>query len=181
MRVFTPLLSILLYSQASFGTPVKYGGQEEQLDISDINWIEKLTADYSIALDTLNFAAVSNIFLPNATLDFKNPSIPVVKGPDAIQKVLAKLAPPGTISLHTVDSWSISFSSDYHASGSTYTIATYFGKDKLAGQILTFYGVFYDTFIKTDTAGYGGWRFNTRVLELTVSSICVYLLAAREK
>lgn len=159
MRLFIPLLSFLFYSQVSFGTPVKY-------EISDIDWIEKLTADYSIILDTLNFAAVSNIFTSNATLDFKNPSIPIVKGPDAIQKILLKLAPPGTISQHTVDSWSISFSSDDHASGSTYTIATYFGKDKLAGQILTFYGIFYDTFVKTEKAGYGGWRFNTRVLEL---------------
>lgn len=176
MRLFIPLfLSLLFYSQASFGTPVKYGGQEQQLDISDIDWIEKLTADYSIALDTLNFAAVSNIFSPNATLDFKNPSIPIAKGQDAIQKTLAKLAPPGTISLHTVDSWSISFSSDDYASGSTYTIATYFGKDRLAGQILTFYGVFYDTFIKTDKAGYGGWRFNTRVLDFIVSaSLCIF-------
>lgn len=177
MRLIIPLLSLLFYSQASFGTPVKYGGQE-QLDISDIDWIEKLTADYSIALDTLNFAAVSNIFSPNATLDFKNPNIPIAKGLDAIQKTLAKLAPPGTISLHTVDSWSISFSSDDYASGSTYTIATYFGKDKLAGQILTFYGVFYDTFIKTDKAGYGGWRFNTRVLDLTVSAYSVHSLPA---
>lgn len=181
MRLFIPLLSLLFYSQASFGTPVRYGGEQEQLVISDIDWIEKLTADYSIALDTLNFAAVSNIFLPNATLDFNNPSIPIVKGPDAIQKVLAILAPPGTISLHTVDSWSISLSSDDHASGSTYTIATYFGKDNLAGQILTFYGVFYDTFTKTDEAGYGGWRFNTRVLEFTVSTLCVYLFAASER
>lgn len=177
MRLFIFLLSLLFYSQASFCTPVKYGGQEE-LDISDIDWIEKLTADYSIALDTLNFAAISNIFLPNATLDFKNPSIPIVKGPDAIQKILAKLAPPGTISQHTVDSWSISFSSNDHASGSTYTIATYFGKDKLAGQTLTFYGIFYDTFIKIEKAGYGGWRFNTRALDLIVSAF-VYIRCQR--
>lgn len=169
MRLFIPLLSLLFYSQASFGTPVNYG-EQEQVGISDINWIEKLTADYSIVLDTLNFAAVSNLFTPNATFDFRNPSIPIVKGPDAIQKILERLAPPGTISQHTVDSWSISFSSDKYASGSSYTIATYFGKDKLAGQILTFYGVFYDTFIKTDKAGYGGWRFNTRVLGLIVSA-----------
>ncbi|MCJ1346776.1 hypothetical protein MMC31_004994 [Peltigera leucophlebia] len=154
MRLFIFLLSLLFCSQESFGTPI----------ISDVDWIEKLTADYSIALDTLNFAAISNIFSPNATLDFQNPKIPIVKGPDAIEKILAKLAPPGTISQHTVDSWSISFSNNEHASGTTYTISTYFGKDKLAGQILTFYGLFYDTFIKTDKAGYGGWRFNTRVL-----------------
>lgn len=176
MRLFILLLSLLFCSQASFGTPIKYRGHD-QLDISDIDWIEKLTADYSIALDTLNFAAVSSIFLPNATLDFQNPNIPIVKGPDAIEKILARLAPPGTTSQHTVDSWSISFSSDDYARGSTYTIATYFGKDKLVGQILTFYGTFYDTFIKTDKAGYGGWRINTRVLGFIVSA-SVYSLPA---
>lgn len=177
MLLFILLLSLLFCSQASFGTPIKYGGQA-QLVISDIDWIEKLTADYSIALDTLNFAAISNIFLPNATVDFQNPNIPIVKGQVAIVEILAKLAPPGTISQHTVDSWSISFSSDDHASGSTYTIATYFGKDKLAGQILTFYGVFYDTFVRTDKTGYGGWRINSRVLGFIVSA-SVYSLPGR--
>lgn len=180
MRLFILLLSLLFCSQASFGTPTNYGGQT-QPDISDIDWIEKLTADYSIALDTLNFAAVSDIFLPNATLDFRNPNVPIARGPDAIEKVLAQLAPPGTISQHTVDSWSISFSSDDHASGSTYTIATYFGKDTLAGQILTFYGAFYDTFVRTDKAGYGGWRINTRVLGFIVSAYVYSLPASGNK
>lgn len=176
MRPFILLLSLLFCSQASFGTPIEGAGQG-QLVISDVDWIEKLTADYSVALDTLNFAAVSNIFLPNATLDFKNPKIPILTGPDAIEKTLAKLAPPGTISQHTVDSWSISFSGDEHASGTSYTIATYFGIEKLAGQVLTFYGVFYDTFIKTDKAGYGGWRINTRVVAFIVSASAYSLLA----
>lgn len=179
MRVFILLIllfSLLFCSQPSFGTPVKYEEQGQPY-ISDIDWIEKLTADYSIALDTLNFAAVSNIFLPNATLDFQNPNIPIVKGPDAIEEILAKLAPPGTVSQHTVDSWSISFSNVDQARGSTYTIATYFGQDKLAGQILTFYGAFYDTFIKTDKPEYGGWRINTRVLGFIVSA-SVYSLSA---
>lgn len=176
MRPFILLLSLLFCSQASFGTPIEGAGQE-QLDISDVDWIEKLTADYSLALDTLNFAAVSNIFLPNATLDFKNPKLPILRGPDAIEKTLAILAPPGTISQHTVDSWSISFAGDEHASGTTYTIATYFGKGKLAGQVLTFYGVFYDTFIRTDKTGYGGWRINTRVVGFIVSDSAHSLLA----
>lgn len=171
MRLFILLLSLLFCSQASFSTPVK------EPVISDVDWIEKLTADYSIALDNLNFAAISNIFLSNATLDFQNPKLPVLQGPDAIEKALAKLAPPGTISQHTVDSWSISFSSNEHASGTTYTLSTYFGKDKLAGQVLTFYGLFYDTFTKTDKAGYGGWRINTRVLSFIVSASTYSLLA----
>lgn len=175
MRLFILLLPLLFCSQASVGSPIKREGQEHP-DISDVDWIEKLTADYSIALDTLNFAAISNIFSPNATLDFKNPQIPILKGPDAIEKTLAKLAPPGTISQHTVDSWSISFASDEHASGTTYTVATYFGKDKLAGQVLTFFGVFYDTFIKTDKAGYNGWRINTRVVQFIVSASAYLLL-----
>ena len=169
MRFFILLSSLLLGSQVSFGTPIK-DGRQEKLDISDIDWIEKLTADYSIALDTLNFTAISNLFLPNATLDFNSPRIPIVKGVDAIEQTLAKLAPPGTISQHTVHSWSICLSSDDHAGGTTYTVATYFGKDKLAGQVLTFYGLFHDTFIKIDEAGCGGWRINTRALEFIVSA-----------
>ncbi len=180
---FLVFFSLLLCAHQSLSAPTNGKDvpiDKEVLDISDVDQIEKLTADYSISLDKLDFSALSAIFTPNATYDLNNPKIPFLRGIETIKTTLAKLAPPGTISQHAVGTWSIDFSSDKTASGVTYSTATYFGKDKLDGEVLTIYGYIRDTFIKTSQPGHGGWRINTRVLEYFVR-VFFFLVLLLEK
>lgn len=144
---------------------------------NDYQYIENVGSQYSILIDKLNWSALDTVFTSNATFDFSLPNIPVLHGLPAIEKTLAALAPPGTVSQHTVSTLSISLSGSdrknesagvYRAEALSYTVATYFGTGNLTGQILTFYGKFDDKFVKTSLPGNGGWRIDDRVLSLFV-------------
>lgn len=144
----------------------------------DYQNIQNVGAQYCILIDKLNWSALDTVFTSNATFDFSNPKVPLLHGIQAIEKTLAALAPPGTVSQHTVSTQHITLSgSDRKTDGATaytaqalsYTIATYFGTGNLTGQILTFYGEFDDTFVKTSLPGSDGWRVDTRVLRFLVS------------
>lgn len=153
----------------------------------DYQNIEKVAAQYSILIDRLNFAALDTVFTSNATFNFHNPKVPLLHGIEAIERTLAALAPPGTVSQHTVSTHSISLSgSDRKTDGGaastaqalSYTVATYFGTGNLTGQILTYYGKFDDTLVKTSLPGNGGWRIDTRDLGFFVSVQLFFFIVA---
>lgn len=163
-------LSLLFaFSSPSFGSPVDYQN------------IEKVTAQYSILIDKLNFAALDTIFTPNATFNFNLPKIPLLEGLPAIEAALARAAPQGTVSQHTISTQSISLDSEADGSAAqaaqviSYTVATYFGTGNLTGQILTFYGKIDDTMVKTSLPRTGGWRIDTRELSYSVSVNLLFL------
>lgn len=144
----------------------------------DYQNIERVSALYSILIDKLNWSALDTVFTSNATFDFSNPKVPLLHGLQAIEKTLAALAPPGTVSQHTSSTQVISLSGSdrktdgavvYTAQALSYSVGTYFGTGNLTGQIRTFYGKFEDTFVKTSLPGSGGWRIDSRVLSFVVS------------
>ncbi|MCJ1470567.1 hypothetical protein MMC07_009213 [Pseudocyphellaria aurata] len=168
MRCLLFHLSLLLFcSSLSFGSPDDYQN------------IEKVASQYSIIIDKLDFSALDTVFASNATFNFNNPKVPLLHGIEAIEKTLAALAPPGTVSQHTVSTHSIDL---FGANGKTdgggastaralsYTVATYFGTGNLTGQVLTYYGKFDDTLVKTSLPENGGWRIDTRTLGFFVSA-----------
>ena len=166
MRCLLFLSALLfLFSSPSAGSPDDYQN------------IEKVASQYSILLDTLNFSALGTVFTNNATFDFHNPKVPILHGIEAIKKTLAALAPPGTVSQHTVSTHSISLSGSdpktdggaHRAQALSYTVATYFGTGNLTGQVLTYYGKFNDTLVKTSLPENGGWRIEYRELGFFVS------------
>ena len=140
---------------------------------SDVVHIQKLTADFSINIDTKNFKDLDDEFIANATLDT---GTEIVKGLPAIKTALvAILAKNVTQSSITTSSINLLPPFDNQGSASTasaiqYVIGTFIGIDADSGKAFTLYGVFFDKFVKTEAIGdYGGWRFSERVLRLLVS------------
>lgn len=162
---------LFCFSSPSFGSPDDYQN------------IANVGAKYSYEIDDLNFDALDTVFTSNATFNFHNPKVPILHGIQAIKKTLAALAPPGTVSQHTVSTHSISLSGSDRGAASTaqarsYTVATYFGTGNLTGQILTYYGKFDDTFVKTSLPGNGGWRIDNRDLGFSVSVQLFFIVAS---
>lgn len=158
------LTSFLLFITPSLTSP------------SDILYIQQLTADYSINIDTKNFKDLDIEFTANATLD---PGDGVfVKGLPAIKTALAAILANNVTQSHITTS-SISLLPRFddvdggasRASAIQYVIGNFLAKDPAdAGKAFTLYGVFKDKFVKTKEFGdYGGWRFSQRVLQLLVS------------
>ena len=142
--------------------------------LSDYENILNLNADYAYLLDDLNFAAFDRIFINNATYQIKPPVAPIAKGLPSIEAALARLAPPGTISQHAITTQEISVTQHSYASsptaeGLSYVTGVYFGSGNLTGQIVTIYGRFEDTYVKTSQEVHGGWRIATRILNVIVS------------
>lgn len=160
---------LFLLSAPSFGSPDDYQN------------IERVASQYSVLLDTLNFSALDTVFTSNATFNFNNPKVPLLHGIAAIEKTLAALAPPGTVSQHTVDTHIIDLfgktdgGAAQTAQALSYTVATYFGTGNLTGQVLTYYGKFDDTLVKTSLPGSGGWRIDHRELGFFVSFKSLFL------
>lgn len=145
---------------------------------SDILYIQKLTADFSITLDTKAFDAFDQQFLKNATYQ-AGLEAEIAVGIPAIKKTLAAIV--GTLLTQgSVTTQSISLASfdcqgsASRASAITYAIITNIGKapaDK--GKVYVVYGFWKDVLVKTgDFAEYGGWRFSARVFQSLVSCCC---------
>ena len=141
---------------------------------SDVLYIEKLTADFSINLDLKNFKAFEVEFIPTGTY---NPGNGVVKGYPAIEKALAAIV--GTnVTQSSLTTQSISLSPPFDvqgaagkATGITYAIVTFIGQKADAGKAFVVYGYFKDKLVKTgDYANYGGWKFSDRAFIALVSA-----------
>ena len=155
-----PLLILLtLYLSLAFGSS------------DDVLYIEKLVADEGILLDTKNFAGLANIFTPNGSYNANAPGEPsTVYGIQNIQAILAKIIGPGTITHNAVSTQSITLGPEFNeqgaagaATGVIYVVFTFIGQKDLAGQALSFYAKYEDTYVRTgDISLYAGWRISTR-------------------
>ena len=142
---------------------------------SDILYIQKLTADFSINLDTKNYKALDTEFLPTATYDAGSG---VVTGLPNIKKLLsgivANAVTQGSITTQSISLSPQSFDtqgSASEASAATYGIVTNIGQGKNAGKVFTVYGLWKDKLVKMGNfAEYGGWRFSARVFQSLVSA-----------
>ena len=140
---------------------------------TDVLYIEKLTADFAIALDTKNFKAFEIEFIPTATYD---PGSGPVTGFANIEKTLAAIV-ANNVTQNSLTTQSISLAPPFDnqggagtASAITYADVAFLGKGPLAGKAFVFFGLFKDKFVKTgDFANYGGWKFSSRVFQSLVS------------
>lgn len=140
---------------------------------SDVLYIQKLTADYLINIDTKNYKDLDIEFTVNATIDFGTGDL--AKGLPAIKASLAAIL-TNNVTQSSITTSSITLLPPFdiqggagRASAIQYVIGAFLGQGPDAGKAFTLYGVFKDQFIKTaDFGDYGGWRFNERVLRLLV-------------
>lgn len=163
MRFIPVVFTTLAFSSVSLGST-----QSDSQDIQDLN------VAYAFALDALDFAVFDTIFTTNATYQINGSSVPIARGLPSIKAGLSALAPPGTLSQHAISTQLITLATQrtytptLAAKGMSYVTGVYFGRGNLDGQIVTIYGFFSDTYVKTSQQKYGGWRIETRVLNLIV-------------
>lgn len=152
-----PLLIFLtLCLSLAFGSP------------DDVLYIEKLVADEGILLDTKNFAGLANIFTTNASYNAGAP--PTVYGIQNIEALLARIIGSGTITHNAVSTQSITLGPEFNeqgaagaATGVIYVVVTFIGQKDLAGQALSFYAKYEDTYVRTgEISFYAGWRISKR-------------------
>lgn len=140
---------------------------------SDILYIQKLTADFAINLDTKNVNGYDVEFLPKATY---NPGNGPVKGIAAIKDILGRVTQNATTQT-SITTQSINLGPPFDAQGAaatatgiTYAIVTNLGTGDEEGKAFIVYGYWTDKLVKTgDFANYGGWRFSDRVFKSLVS------------
>ena len=151
---------------------------------SDILNIQKLTADYSVDVDTKNFNGLDSKFTANATLD-PGKGVFSTGLPDIKAALAAVLADNLTLSSITTSSISLPFDirGPSKASAIQYVIGTFLGKDPVdEGKAFFLYGVFKDKFVKTrDYGNYGGWKFSERALQILVSFLMSWFFCPRKK
>lgn len=160
-QLITKMLPLLLLLFLSFS--LAFGST------ADVLYIEKLVADQGQLLDTKNFAGLANIFTPNATYNPGGDPTSNVYGIDNIKATLARIV-GSTITHGAVTTESITLEPFFDEQGSAnaavgviYIIFTYVGQGKLAGQALSIYAKYEDTYVKTgDRNLYGGWRISKR-------------------
>ena len=140
---------------------------------SDVLYIEKLTADFAINLDTKNIKGFDVEFIPKATY---NPGNGPVKGIAAIKNILGLVTQNATTQT-SITTQSIDLGPPFDvqgaaatASGITDAIVTNLVTGADEGKAFTVYGFRTDKLVKTgDFANYGGWKFSSRVFKSLVS------------
>lgn len=149
--------------------------------VEDILYIQRLTADFGIVLDSKNFKALATEFIPEATYD---PGNGVVTGIPNIIKVLTPIVKDRVVqSAFTTQSITLVPTFDtqggaFFATATTYATVSYIGQGALAGKVFVVYGSFRDSLKKTAEFDlYGGWKFSSRVFTVLVSTLQIRLLA----
>lgn len=142
-------------------------------------YVQKTLADYAFILDSgslsgvQEFSSFDKVFTSDITFDFGSP-IGIVQGLANVESTFRRQFPPGTVTQNVVTTESISQSkfddqgSAFAAEARSYLTVTYFGQGHLTGQILTFYGRFEDTLIRTELQGNAGWRITNRTARFFV-------------
>lgn len=143
---------------------------------SDIIYIRKLIADFSIDANSNNFQAFDVQFIPTATYDAGTGP---VTGIPAIQKAL-EIINDNNVAQSSLTTQSISLLPPFDSQGAagkatatTYAIISFIGQGADAGKVFVSYGLFKDKLVKTGAwADYGGWKFSERVFASLVSVMC---------
>ena len=131
---------------------------------TDVQIRDKLSL-YSIALDTKNFALLSEVLTVDVVANYGlPPPNTVVHGLAENQKVL-KAAIDGFITQETISTTDVDFSHENSPNSTAYLVANYFGKGNLTGQLLSVYGKYEDSWSFEG----GSWKIKNRVLSLFVS------------
>ena len=144
---------------------------------NDAFYIETITADSVIFLDTFNFDAFAGIYTQNFTFAAPSIGLPPARGPQQLTDAAYKLLPRGSVVLqNAITTFRISFvgptDKDYtftQAKTIIYLSTSFFGTGNLTGQSVTIYSRLDDTLIKTSLPVYGGWRITSRSLAAFVS------------
>lgn len=130
----------------------------------DVQIRDKL-ALYSIALDTKNFALLSEVLTADVEASYGlSPPNALVHGLAENQKVL-KAAIDGYVTQETISSTVVDFIDENSPNSTAYLVANYFGKGNLTGQLLSVYGKYEDSWAFEE----GSWKIKTRVLSFFVS------------
>lgn len=142
---------------------------------NDVLYIQKLSADYAINVDTKNYKDFDVEFTANATFDAGNGVFS--KGLPAIKARVASLL-GNNVTQNSLTTSSITLLPPFdnavggasRASAIQYVIAAFIGQPPAnAGKAYILYGLFKDQLVRTDAIGdYGGWRFTERAFKLLV-------------
>ena len=135
----------------------------------DIQIHDKISL-YSIALDTKNFALLSEVLAIDIVGNYGlPPPNTVVHGLAENQKVL-KAAIDGMVTQETISTIAVDFIDESSPNSTAYLVANYFGKGNLTGQLLSVYGKYEDSWAFED----GSWKIKNRILSLFVSVMTFY-------
>lgn len=147
---------------------------------SDVYYIETITADSVIFLDTLKLNSFADIYTKDAVFGAPTLNLPTVNSSEQLIAEAFILFPPSVkvVLQDAITTQRITpvgpTNKDYtfaKAKVITYLTTTFFGTGNLTGQIAAIYSRLDDSLVKTDLPGYGGWRITERILSAFVSFI----------
>jgi len=133
---------------------------------TDYAAIVNLIASYPLAVDTKNATLLASLFTTNAVETMTEPSS-TTTGSAAIA-AYDLYAFQGLTTFHQLSTQLIDIDSGTTGSVLTYFAATVFGADCYAGQIVTAYGTYADTVVKTNGRT---WQIKNRAQTYAVSQI----------
>ena len=127
--------------------------------------IQQTLSRYALAIDQKNFGSLSKVFTSDAIGRYGSPPPnDVVYGLDAIQDLLSSMVGQNETQ-HTISTTVVDFDDKRSPNYTAYLVANYFGQWNLTGQLLSFYGQYFDTWVYQD----GYWKTKDRKLVLFVS------------
>lgn len=120
---------------------------------------------YSIALDTKNFALLSEVLTVDTVGNYGlPPPNTLIHGLAENQKVL-KASIDGFVTQETISTTVVDFVDESSPNSTAYLGAHYFGKGNLTGQLLSVYGKYEDNWALEG----GSWKIKNRTLSFFVS------------
>ncbi|MCJ1460074.1 hypothetical protein MMC28_010453 [Mycoblastus sanguinarius] len=115
---------------------------------------------YSIALDTKNFALLSEVLTVDTVGNYGlPPPNTILNGLAENQKVL-KATIDGFVMQETISTTVVDFIDESSPNSTAYLVANYFGQGNLTGQLLSVYGKYEDDWAFED----GSWKIKNRTL-----------------
>ena len=132
MNVFSRYLSAailflpLLNSASALGLPLAPLSNQEAVIVVEIQQVINL---FAVAVDQHRWDLLSQVFLPDATVDFKIPDSPVAHGIDAVVQLLRRFeAYP---SFHSQSSHYVDISNLHRPHATTYIVGAFFLPDRI--------------------------------------------------
>ncbi|KAI9814060.1 MAG: hypothetical protein M1827_003524 [Pycnora praestabilis] len=145
------------YKTAPTGTYTSYPSVTAVATTDDEAAIYQVLAKYPLAVDSKNFAALSDVFTSDVSANYGEGT--VYSGLSDLEYGIA-YSFNGTTTQHSLTTYSVQSISASAASTVQYFIATIFGTGAWQGQAAMAYGQFDDTWVKTN----GSWLIDNRNL-----------------
>lgn len=166
---FSSILLLFVCSPPSFGFT------------TDVFYIETVTADSVVFLDTYNFKAFAGIYTKDLIFGAPSLNLPTLNSSQLLIDQAYKLFAPSVVLQNAITTQRIAFvgptDEDYaftKAKAITYLTTTFFGTGNLTGQIAAIYSRLDDNLVKTSLPEYGGWRISVRILSAFVRFLSFY-------